>query len=307
MQPEFTAVSARRLCQSLQEQFAPLAAARGLELRVHARELWLRSDRRMLRRILQNFLANALRYTRHGGVLLAVRRRGDMAEWQVWDTGPGIADEHLATVFEEFERLDQASPWGEKGLGLGLSICERIALLLGHRIRVTSRLGRGSVFRIEVPLTTAPAPSAGPAGAAAARDVDGLRVLCVDNDPAIVEGMVALLQRWGVMVTSATGLESALLSLRTSMPDLILADFHLGEALDGLAVLDILRREAGAIEVPGALVTADRGAALAQRARQAGYPVLHKPVRPAALRALIAALGRRRAAAKHEAARSGPD
>lgn len=308
MQPEFTAVSAARLSQSLYEQFAPLAAARGLELRVHARELWLHSDRRMLRRILQNFLANALRYTRHGGVLLAVRRRGEMAEWQVWDTGPGIADEHLTAVFEEFERLDQPSPWGEKGLGLGLSICERIAHILGHRIQVTSRLGRGSVFRIQVPLGAAPALPVVPTDAVApARDVAGLRVLCVDNDPAIVEGMIALLERWGVEVFTASGLEAALARLRGERVDMVLADFHLGEALDGLAVLDILRREAGGDEVPGALVTADSSDALAQRARTAGYPVLHKPVRPAALRALIAALGRRRAAAQRGSAPSGLD
>lgn len=293
LQPEFSAVSATRLSQSLHEQFAPLAAARGLDLRVHAQDLWLHSDRRMLRRILQNFLANALRYTRHGGVLLSLRRRGNHAQWQVWDTGPGIAPEHARSIFDEFERLDHASPWGEQGLGLGLSICDRIAHMLEHRIFVTSRLGRGSVFGLEVPLTDAPSrPLAAPV-AEPARDVADLFVLCVDNDPAILDGMVALLGRWGVRVATAAGLESALERVRETRPDLILADFHLGEELDGLAALDILRREAGGSVVPGALITADSSEALAQRARSAGYPVLQKPVRPAALRALIAALARR--------------
>ncbi len=300
LRPEFSAVSAARLSQSLHEQFAPLAAARGLELRVHAPDLWLHSDRRLLRRILQNFLANALRYTRHGGVLLSVRRRGSHAQWQVWDTGPGIAPEHARSIFEEFERLDQPSPWGEQGLGLGLSICDRIAHMLGHRIFVTSRLGRGSAFGLEVPLAQAPAEPIATPSAESARDVAGLRVLCVDNDPAILEGMAALLGRWGVQVATAIGLETALCRVREARPDLILIDFHLGEALDGLAALDILRREAGGGRVPGALITADSSESLAQRARGADYPVLQKPVRPAALRALIAALARRRPAGTGE-------
>lgn len=292
LRPELAAVSAAWLCQSLHEQFAPLAAARGLELRVHARDVWLHSDRRLLRRILQNFLANALRYTRHGGVLLSVRRRGDKAEWQVWDTGPGIAPEHVASVFDEFQRFDQPSPWGEKGLGLGLSICERIAHMLDHPIGVTSRLGCGSVFRLQVPLTDAQQTPAEAPASPPARDVAGLHVLCVDNDPAILDGMTALLQRWGIHTTTAPGLETALAAVRTRCPDLILADFHLAEALDGLAVLDILRRDTGEEPVPGALLTADSSDELAQRARNAGYPILHKPVRPAMLRALIAALTR---------------
>ncbi|MEB2315678.1 MAG: PAS domain-containing hybrid sensor histidine kinase/response regulator [Xanthomonadaceae bacterium] len=294
LRPELSAVSALRLSQSLHEQFAPLAAARGLELRVHAQDLWLHSDRRLLRRILQNFLANALRYTRHGGVLLSLRRRGNHAQWQVWDTGPGIAPEHVRSIFDEFERLDQPSPWGEQGLGLGLSICDRIAHMLGHRLFVTSRLGRGSVFGLEVPIAEAPPQPVAEPAAEPARDVAGLRVLCVDNDPAILEGTVALLERWGVRVATATGLESALGRVREARPDLILIDFHLGEALDGLAALDILQREAGGRSVPGALITADSSEGLALRARSAGYPVLQKPVRPAALRALIAALARSR-------------
>ena len=292
MRAELAPASAAALAQTLYEQFAPLAAARGLELRVRMADVWLHSDRRLLRRILQNFLANALRYTRHGGVLLALRRHGAVARWQVWDTGPGIAPEQVDSIFEEFQRLEHSSPWGEKGLGLGLSICERIALMLDHPISVASRLGAGSVFQLDVPIVAAPAQPETPASPAPARDVAGLRVLCVDNDPAILEGMVALLQRWGVDVATAAGLEAGLAAVRSRRPDLILADFHLAEELDGLAALDILRRETGTDPVPGALVTADSSEELAIRARAAGYPVLFKPVRPAMLRALIAALAR---------------
>src|SRR5690606_21827971 len=129
------------------------------------------------------------------------------------------------------QRLEQDSPWGEKGLGLGLSICDRIAHMLDHPIGVTSRLGSGSVFRLRVPLTQAPETPDDIDVPAPARDVAGVRVLCVDNDPAILQGMVALLQRWGMHVTTAPGLEQALAAVRAQRPDLILADFHLAEAL----------------------------------------------------------------------------
>jgi PAS domain S-box-containing protein len=297
LKPVPGAFSAARLCSSLHEQFAPLAAARGLDLRVRCADVWLHSDRALLRRILQNFVANALRYTPMGGVLLAGRRRAGMFELQVWDTGPGIAPEHGHAVFEEFHRLDQPSPWGEKGLGLGLSICDRIARMLDAPLQLRSRPGRGSVFTIRVPIAAPGAQRAAAAAPAPTRDVAGLHALCVDNDPDILDGMRALLERWGVSVDLAPGLEPALLAAHARRPDVLLVDFHLGEALDGLAVLDILRREAGGAPPPGALLTADGSEEVARRAREADYPVLRKPIRPAALRAVIAALVRQRAPA----------
>jgi len=295
MQPEMAAVDVASLLRSLHEQFAPMAEQRHLQLRLHARDLRVRSDRALLRRILQNFIANALRYTQHGGVLLAARRRGTVVEIQVWDTGPGIPAEHCAVIFEEFQRLDQPSPWGEKGLGLGLSICDRIGRMLGHPIALRSELGRGSVFSVQAPCDNAAPPLMAEA-APPTRDVSGLHALCVDNDPTILEGMRLLLTRWGLQVRTATGLESGLLAVRESRPDLLLVDLHLGESLDGMAVLDILRRECGPNPPPGALITAEGGDELQRRAREQGYPVLQKPVKPAALRALIAALGKRRSA-----------
>ncbi len=296
LRPERVAVDVDRLLHSLQEQFAPQAEARGLELRVHRVGLHACTDRLLLRRILQNFLANALRYTAQGGVLLGGRRRGDALRIEVWDTGPGIPPELQQAIFAEFQRGDTASPWGEKGLGLGLSICQRMAGMLGHRIGLMSRLGRGSCFAIEVPLTDAP-PAEAPVApqAVPASEFAGLRVLCVDNDPEILDGMRALLSRWGLEVDTAPGLERAIERLRTARPDLLLVDFHLNEALDGLAVIEILRQQLRPAP-PGALITADGSEDVARRARDGGYPLLHKPVKPAALRALIAALARRRGA-----------
>ena len=160
MRTEIADFPVAELFEQIERQFAPLATRRGLRLRVTRPRCRVRSDRVLLRRILQNLVSNALRYTQRGGVLVSCRRRGDHVELQVWDTGPGIPEQHQRAIFDEFRRLDRPSPWGEQGLGLGLSICHRIALLLGHELGVRSNVGRGSVFRVRVPIST---PSATPA------------------------------------------------------------------------------------------------------------------------------------------------
>jgi CheY-like chemotaxis protein len=239
-----------------------------------------------------------MRYTQRGGVLVSCRRRGDRAEIQVWDTGPGIPQQHQRAIFDEFRRLDRPSPWGEQGLGLGLSICHRIALLLGHEISVRSQVGRGSVFSVSVPIgsTAANAPATAPVepppGAPAS--LVGLVVLCIDNEPEILAGMSALMSRWGVRVLTAVDAAQAHAAFERDRPGVILADYRLGDGeMDGLDLLESVRR--GGVEtVPGALVTADHGPAVAERARAMGYPVLRKPVKPAALRALLGALAAQR-------------
>lgn len=290
---EVEVFSIEEMFEILRAQFGVLASARGLGLSIRALPLYVRSDRRLLRRVLQNLLSNALRYTQQGGVLLAARRRGDILRLQVWDSGPGIASEHQQMIFEEFQRLDHTAPWGEKGLGLGLSICERIARLLGHRLGLRSKVGQGSCFSIDVPLgDPGMARQIAPA-AAAAGALPAMCVLCLDNDRDILDGMRSLLSRWGLQVLSATTIDEALARVRERRPDVILVDYHLHDRLDGLAALDALRAVA---EVPGALITADASDTLAAAARTRGYSLLRKPVKPAALRALLAAMAQQRAA-----------
>ena len=256
----------------------------------------MRSDPQLLRRILQNFISNALRYTREGAILVGARRMGKEVRIEVWDTGPGIAEEQRARIFGEFQRLDRPSPWGEKGLGLGLSICERIAGILSHKLELESRVGKGSRFAVRVPR----AESAIPRRRATVHPVSSeqlpLTVLCLDNDPAILDGMRALLQRWGVDCRTALDVAQAEQELRHGAVDLILADYHLNDDLDGLQALDELRAALGDLP-PVAMITADGSSELKQRARALGYPILHKPVRPAALRALLSALVRRQTTA----------
>ncbi len=292
MRPEWSAFRVDELLDALREQFAPLANSRGLELSVVRCGLSVRSDRRLLRRILQNYLANAMRYTRTGRVLLGARRRVGSVEFQVWDTGPGIPAEQRHIIFEEFHRGDSPSPWGEKGLGLGLSICERIARMLDHSLEFRSAPGHGSMFAVRVPMAATPAPprslrlTAQPPGLPA-----GMRVLCLDNDRSILDGMAELLGRWGIEVILAERVDEALTKAQAVRPDVLLVDYHLHDRMDGLEAMAALR---GLHQPPppGALITADTSDALTRNCRALGYAILRKPVRPAALRALIGALYR---------------
>ena len=291
--PEVGGFALAELFDSLRAQFAVVAEQRGLRLRVVPTALAVRSDPQLLRRILQNFLSNALRYTSKGSVLLGARRMGaDEVRIEVWDSGPGIAAEQRARIFGEFQRLEQPSPWGEKGLGLGLSICDRLASILGHRLDLHSRVEHGSCFAVTVPRNEAvPARRQRVQRAGPDKQLP-LTVLCLDNDAAILDGMRALLSRWGVDCRIALDVEQARAELARGSIDLVLADYHLADGVDGLQALQQLGGVLGELP-PVAMITADGSSELKQKARALGYPVLHKPVRPAALRALLTALLRR--------------
>ena len=286
LRPEWSDFDAAELMRELAAQYAPMAAARGIEVRLSVRALPVHSDRRLLRRVLQNFLANALRYTREGRIVLAARPRGDSVALQVWDTGPGIPEHHMRQIYDEFHRYQQPFDWDERGLGLGLSICQRISRLLGHRLDARSRVGYGSVFSIMVPRAEHAVPVPARAAMELGESLAGMRVLCVDNDPDILAGMQALLQRWQVLVLTATTVDAALARMDDA-PDVLVVDYHLHDRLDGLDTLDALR--AIAPGTPGVLLTADGSDALKQAARRRGYRVLTKPLKPASLRAFLAA------------------
>ena len=281
------------LMRELAAQYSPVAAGRGLRLDLFARPAWVRSDRRLLRRVLQNFLANALRYTRQGRIVLAVRHRRDEIELQVWDTGPGIPEHHMQQIFNEFHRYQQPFDWGEQGLGLGLSICQRISRLLDHRLNARSQVGSGSMFSILLPRAQVPdlpasdAQATLPEHSTRTDSLAGMRVLCVDNDQEILDGMRALLGRWQVQVITASTVDQALEEVQ-AQPDVMLVDYHLHDRLDGLDTLVALRERAGR-DIPGALLTADGRDELKRMARERGYRLLTKPIKPASLRAYLAA------------------
>ncbi|MBP2295047.1 PAS domain-containing hybrid sensor histidine kinase/response regulator [Azospirillum rugosum] len=300
--PDRRSVPLDRLFASLSVEFTPAAERRGLRLRIVPCDLSVDSDGRLLHRMLQNLLANAIRYTPQGRVLLGARRSGGHVIIQVWDTGVGIAPDRQTLVFGEFQRFADA-PGVEHGLGLGLSIVQRIGRVLDHPVTLRSTPGRGTLFSVRVPRGHA-APAVADARSAApsspALVAERAVVLCIDNDPGILDGMRTLLGGWGCRVRTATGLKEALAALG-ERPDLILADVHLGDvhladvhlgdgrgdaSTDGIACVAALRRHLRA-DVPAALITADRSEAVKARALEAGLPVLTKPIRPAALRTLM--------------------
>ena len=291
MRPDITNFAIAELLEDLRRQYAPLALSRRLRLKVVSCRESVRSDRGLLRRILQNYLSNALRYSVRGGVLIGCRPRGTHLEICVYDTGPGIAAHEREHLYVEFSRLEQGSPWGEKGLGLGLSICDRLARLLGHELTLSSRPGRGSVFGVRVARVAQERrpervkPPTAPPDPAGLRE---LKVLVVDNDLSILDAMQALLEQWGVRVFKAHASSEALRLIGSEAIDAVLADYHLGDGSNGLALIQSIAEVRGS-GFSAALITADHGAEVTRAARRAGVPLLHKPLRPAALRALLSA------------------
>ncbi|MCP1315552.1 NahK/ErcS family hybrid sensor histidine kinase/response regulator, partial [Halomonas sp. 707D7] len=281
------------IVRPLRAEFDVMADERGLDLNVVATSLWVDSDPQMLRRIVQNFLSNALRYTQQGRVLLGCRRQGERLSIEVWDSGPGIPESKLTEIFQEFRRLDQVSRHkeSEKGLGLGLSIADRMSRVLDHPIKVRSKEGSGTVFSVSVPVVApreaAPATQETPTRRGGNK-LAGARIVCIDNETLILEGMSAMLGGWGCEVFTATSIGGAKSILRNmdGDPDAILADYHLDNEVTGLMALEALdERLEGA--VPGIVITADRTEEVSELIKRAGYQLLLKPVKPAALRALL--------------------
>jgi len=299
MKPEIGNFRIDDLLHRLEVEFTPLARAKGLELVFMPCGLNVRSDRRLLRRLLQNLISNAIKYTPEGHVLVGCRRRGDKLRVEVYDTGIGIPQTKRRAVFKEFHRLDQGARVA-RGVGLGLSIVERIARVLDCEVTLRSNVGQhgtghGSRFSIEVPratssatvpkLRTAPRPDIG--------RLDGTIVLCIDNERAILDGMETLLGGWNCRTLTAADLTEALAAINASglEPDGLLVDYHLdgGQITDanGIGAIAELRRRLGR-HVPAILITADRSRHVREEARADGVHVLNKPVKPASLRALIA-------------------
>src|SRR5665647_2643884 len=288
MRPEFTSFRIDELMRQIELEFAPLAAAKGLDLKYVPCSLVVRSDRRLLRRLVQNLVSNAIKYTPSGRVLVGCRRRGNALRIDVYDTGVGIPESQRRDIFVEFHRLEQGARIA-RGLGLGLSIVERVARVLGCAIELNSAPGRGSHFAIAVARSNA-APVELPARDASRIDpsqLAGTTALCIDNEPSVLDGMETLLQGWGCEVIKAPDLAGALaaISISPAMPNGLLVDYHLDHG-NGIEAIVALRERCG--DLPAILITADRSPAVRERAQAEGIQLLHKPLKPAALRALLA-------------------
>lgn len=299
LKPELSVFRIDDILRQLELEFVPIARERGLKITFVPCSLTVRSDRRLLRRMLQNLISNALKYTPKGRVLVGVRHLRNRIRIEVSDTGPGIPLASQKLIFKEFQRLT-ATANSASGLGLGLSIVERMSRMLDHRLNLRSGKGKGSTFSIEVPRMAALPQVTVSENAAKPvhQPLAGLVVLAVDNEPRILEGMNILLSGWGCVVICAEDLKSARAKLKEAgkVPEVVIADYHLDDA-DGLDTIQRLRWAFGA-ELPAILVTADRSVEVRELAASRNVQLLNKPVKPAGLRALLSQWVSQRAAAE---------
>jgi CheY-like chemotaxis protein len=287
--PEINDFAIGDLLARLGIAFAASAAEKGLRWRVVPSRLWVRSDPLLLERLLLNLAANAVRYTQRGGVLIGCRRRDQRVCIQVWDTGIGIAPEQQQAIFQEFYQAGNPERDRRRGLGLGLAIGARLAHLLGCRISVASRPGKGSVFAVEVPRGQKAAMP--PVVVSAVGTNDSLRgafVLVVDDDAMVCAAMQSQLTGWGCKVATAANGDDAVTALESSdrLPDALLCDYRLPGEETGISVVRRLR-EMALYEIPAALVSGDTAPESLRMAKASGLPLLAKPVAPAKLRALL--------------------
>jgi len=294
VKPKITAVPIAEVLEPVVAEFRDAAAAKGLDLRVRSCGALVRTDPVLLTRMLRDLVGNAVAYTGSGGILMACRVRGQWLRIEVWDTGPGIAPEHLDAIFEDFVQLGNPERDRARGLGLGLAKVRRKAALLGHTVDVRSRPGHGSVFAVTVPVaatepaaTTTPGTPGTEAKAAAPRII-----LVVEDDPVQRQGMQLLLETWGHTVTTAADGPAALERLRAAprLPDVIVTDFRLPGALTGVQVVTRAGELAGR-PVPGIILTGDTAPERIREAVTTGCRLLHKPFTPELLRDALAALG----------------
>jgi signal transduction histidine kinase len=274
-------------------EYAPIARQKRVTLTVMKTSAHVLSDPSLLGRIVRNLLANAVRYTDRGGVVLGCRRRGNTVRIEVWDTGRGIPVERHGEIFREFYQLENPERDRRKGLGLGLAIVERLAKLLDHAVELRSSVGKGSMFAITAPLGSQAdcVPIESSPDAAGVFDLSGALVLVIDDEGAVQEGMAALLRKWKCEVLTAGSGKEMLEQLVAvqKLPDLIVSDFRLRGAENGIEVVELLRNEFN-VDIPALLVTGDTAPDRLRDAEASGLPILHKPLNPARLRTLIANL-----------------
>ncbi|GGW75652.1 PAS domain-containing hybrid sensor histidine kinase/response regulator [Alteromonas halophila] len=285
--PQFSQFCLDDVLSPLINEFLVISKQQQLRLSYVKTGLIVRSDKRLLRRIAQNLLSNAMRYTTSGGVLVGARRQGrSQVALCVYDTGPGIPVNQQANIFAEFHQLESAQE--NQGLGLGLTIVERMSDLLDHPVDLHSIMGSGTVFSVVLPRCERALSSSGKAHSNDKQSpalLTGKRVLLLENDPQIVQAMTILLREWGAEVTTASTFDVAQRTC-TDTVDFIIADYHLDHGQTGICVTNQLR-EHWQRNVPGILITANRSEGIREQAQQNDLLYLPKPVKPAALKRLI--------------------
>lgn len=284
IKPSVSTVSLADMLQSLQDEFSVIAEKNNVELSLVNSTVYMQTDGRLLRRILQNLISNAIKYSLRGRVVVGARRRGDKIRIEICDTGPGLTDVQAKAVFDEFYRVPEIQS-SEKGLGLGLAIVKRMSILLNHPVEIRSELGRGSCFSVTVPTTNAP-KNASKAAETEDSYPHGQRILCVDNEQMIIDGMQSLIGEWGYQVDVALDQQQASKLIEQNKPDLVIIDYHLNDQQTGLNVVADWK-QSWLAQTPVIVITADYTEEVRLATQTSGYRLLKKPVRPMQLKALI--------------------
>lgn len=291
--PDVRAVLVQTVFDQIRREYAEEAANKGVRLRCVPTRSVVRSDLMLLERILRNLVSNAIRHTDRGGVLIGCRRRGGALRIDVVDSGIGIDPAHRADIFQEFYQVANPERDRRKGLGLGLAIVDRLASLLKHPLQVQSVPGRGSVFSVTVPRADAEpgAEEAPRAEEFVGAKLGGALVVVIDDEQAVLDGMREVLQEWGAHPLLASSADEALAQLTGTgrRPAVIIADYRLRQGETGIQAIARLQAVYGA-DVPGVLITGDTAAERLREVEASGYHLLHKPVRPVKLRALLSYL-----------------
>lgn len=288
--PNITEFPIANLLQKLETTFHQATREKGIQLRIRRSNAWVRSDAMLLERILLNLVSNAVRYTLWGGIIVGCRRRGETLRIEVWDTGPGIPKDQKQNIFGEFFQVPAQERNRSGGLGLGLAIVDRLRLLLNHQIDLASCVGRGSRFAIELPMVDERVASTAPVDSpyTGAFSAEGKLILVIADAPMVTEGTGGLLSSWGYSVLTAGSDEAALMRVvqRQQPPDLIISDYHLASGKTGICAIEQINAAFGS-SIPAILISGDTAAEPLRDANARGYILLHKPVDPMRLRAVM--------------------
>jgi len=291
--PDFRSFPANNVLDWVRETYGPKAQDATLELAVVPTSARIVSDPQLLRQVLGNLVANAIRYTNNGKVLVGCRHQEGQIVFEVYDTGIGIPKDQYKSIFKEFHQLGNPERRREKGLGLGLSIVDRIARLMNHRVALRSIEGHGSRFSIAVPLDDGKVDAedieAAPEDLVVAeRKPMQATVLVIEDEPVVLDGMCTILSQWGLTPLAAESEVQALEQCRQAerRPDIILADYRLQENKTGAEAIRAVTDELG-VDIPGVIITGDTGADRIQEAAASGFTLLHKPLQPAKLKEVL--------------------
>ncbi len=289
IQPKPETIFLQQTFDNLHQEFEDHARSKGLTLRFHPTRLLTVSDPTLLSRILRNLISNAIRYTDSGAILIGCRYKMDSIIIEVRDSGRGIPEEKQTEIFKEFRQIDNPERDRSKGLGLGLAIVDRLSYLLEHQIEVISSLGKGSIFKLRVPIaSTVPDIPASPQELTISDKLTGLKILAIDDESSILDGMKHLLTGWGCSITVAESCEQACAFLKSHnwKPDIILADYRLRDRQTGAEAIKKINQCLGT-DTPAIIITGDTAPDRIQEAKKSGYPLLHKPIQPARLRSVL--------------------